>query len=269
MWTGGPFVRVLESCLTGVGPRLTCEFLWTLGELLLDHCWTVLDSWVISSLGLQLEFFVSLPCSEGLEWVVSLAISAGFIGWKLELVGNREKWKIHPVQLTLRANSPPLGTRDPHGSPGLHPRYRRGGPPRRLTATPPTHHCHRPRERLVGSPLHGALLGPRVPQRSRHTGTHGGLGYAGKGYEELPPLPPRRRQPTRITMADGPPRNSTETCQPHTKPREGDHENTGGTPGAGPRPAGYTPLPPSPRPSGPNTSSPAEASREEKGHSRS
>ena len=70
----------------------------------LDHCWTVLDSWVISSLGFQLESFVSLPCSEGLEWVVSLEISAGFIGWKLELVGNWEKWKIHPVQVTLRAN---------------------------------------------------------------------------------------------------------------------------------------------------------------------
>ena len=48
----------------------------------LDHCWTVFDSWVISSLGFQLELFVSLPCSEGLEWVVSLEMSAGFIGWK-------------------------------------------------------------------------------------------------------------------------------------------------------------------------------------------
>ena len=48
----------------------------------LDNCWTSLDSWVISSLGFQLELFVSLRCSEGLEWVVSLEISAGFIGWK-------------------------------------------------------------------------------------------------------------------------------------------------------------------------------------------
>ena len=48
----------------------------------LDHCWTVLDCWVISSVGFQLELFLSLPCSEGLEWVVSLEISAGFIGWK-------------------------------------------------------------------------------------------------------------------------------------------------------------------------------------------
>ena len=48
----------------------------------LEHCWTVLDSWVILSLRFQLELFVSLPCSEGLEWVVSLEISTGFIGWK-------------------------------------------------------------------------------------------------------------------------------------------------------------------------------------------
>ena len=48
----------------------------------LDHCWTVLDSWVISSLGFQLEWFVSLPCSEGFEWMVTLEILAGFIGWK-------------------------------------------------------------------------------------------------------------------------------------------------------------------------------------------
>ena len=49
----------------------------------LDHCPTVLDSCVISSSGFQLELFVSLLCSEGLEWVVSLEISAGFIGLKL------------------------------------------------------------------------------------------------------------------------------------------------------------------------------------------
>ena len=58
----------------------------------LDHFWTVLDSWVISSLGFQMELFVSLPCSEGPEWVVSLEISAGFIGWKfgwLEMGDNR------------------------------------------------------------------------------------------------------------------------------------------------------------------------------------
>ena len=49
----------------------------------LDHCWTVTDSWVIWSLGHQLELFVSLLCSKGLEWVVNLEISAGFIGWKV------------------------------------------------------------------------------------------------------------------------------------------------------------------------------------------
>ena len=57
----------------------------------LDHCWTVLDFWIISSLGLQLELSVSLLCSEGLELVVSLEISAGFIGWKfgwLKIVKN-------------------------------------------------------------------------------------------------------------------------------------------------------------------------------------
>ena len=70
----------------------------------LDHCWNVLDSWVISSLGFQLELFVSLPCSEGLEWVVSLEISAGFIGWKLGWLKNWEKLKIRSVQVTLRAN---------------------------------------------------------------------------------------------------------------------------------------------------------------------
>ena len=47
----------------------------------LDHCWTVLDSLVISRLAFQLELFVSLPCSEGLEWVLSLEIYAGLIGW--------------------------------------------------------------------------------------------------------------------------------------------------------------------------------------------
>ena len=47
-----------------------------------DHCWTVLDSRVISSLGFQLELFVLLPCSEELEWVVSLERSPGFTGWK-------------------------------------------------------------------------------------------------------------------------------------------------------------------------------------------
>ena len=58
------------------------EFCGPLVNSWLDHCWTVLDSWVIGSFGFQVELFVSLPCSEGLEWVVSLEISAGFIGWK-------------------------------------------------------------------------------------------------------------------------------------------------------------------------------------------
>ena len=89
-----------------VGLWLICgSFVGFCGPLVnswLDDCRTSLDYWVISSLGCQLELFVSLPCSEGLEWVVSL-ISACFIGWKLDLVGNWGKW-IHPVQVTLEAN---------------------------------------------------------------------------------------------------------------------------------------------------------------------
>ena len=81
------------------------DFCGTLVNSWLEHCWTVLDSWVISSLGFQLELFVSLLCSEGLEWVVSLEISAGFIGLKFGWLGkNWGKWKIHSVQVTLRAN---------------------------------------------------------------------------------------------------------------------------------------------------------------------
>ena len=84
VWTIGPFVPVLDPCLTLIGPWLLCgSFAGFCGPLVnfwLDHCWNVLDSWVISSLGFQLELFVSLPCSKGLEWVVSLEISAGFIG---------------------------------------------------------------------------------------------------------------------------------------------------------------------------------------------
>ena len=72
MWTSGP---VLDPYW------LICEPLFDRGSFVgfrapvvnfwLDHCWTILDSWVISSLGFQLELLVSLPCSEGLEWVVS------------------------------------------------------------------------------------------------------------------------------------------------------------------------------------------------------
>ena len=60
----------------------------------LDHCWTVLDSWIISSLGFQLESFVSLPCSEGLEWLVSLEIS-------VLLVGNLGGWKLGKMEDSL------------------------------------------------------------------------------------------------------------------------------------------------------------------------
>ena len=82
----GPFVPVLDPYWLICKPLLPRgSFVGSCGPLVnfwLDHCWTVLDSWVISSFRLQLELFVSLPCSEGLECVVSL-ISAGFIGWEL------------------------------------------------------------------------------------------------------------------------------------------------------------------------------------------
>ena len=93
-----------------------------------------------------------------------------------------------------------------------------------------------------------------APERCRHTGTRGGLGQSGKSHEELPPPPPLQQQPARTTMAHGPPRNSTENRRPQTKPREGDHANTGRTPAASPRAAGYTPLPVKPPPAPPKQS---------------
>ena len=82
----GPFVPVLDPYWLICEPLLDhgsfVGFCGPLVNLWLDHCWAVLDSWVISSLGFQLELFVSLPCSEGLKWVVSLEFSAAFIGWK-------------------------------------------------------------------------------------------------------------------------------------------------------------------------------------------
>ena len=95
MWTSGP---VLDLYWLICEPLLDRgSFVGCYGPLVnfwLDHCWTVLDSWVISLLGFQLELFVSLPCSEGLKWVLSLEISAGFIGWRfgwLE-VGKNERF---------------------------------------------------------------------------------------------------------------------------------------------------------------------------------
>ena len=88
---------LLSACLDPLWPRarrvwasgpvldpywLICGFLWTIGELLVGSLLDRIGFWVISSLGLQLELFVSLLCSEGLEWVVTLEISAGLIGWK-------------------------------------------------------------------------------------------------------------------------------------------------------------------------------------------
>ena len=55
------------------------ELCGPLVDFLLFQCCTILDSWVIWSLGFQLELFVSLPCSKGLEWVLSLESSAGWL----------------------------------------------------------------------------------------------------------------------------------------------------------------------------------------------
>ena len=83
VWTSGP---VLDPYWLVCEPLLDRgSFVGFCGPLVnfwLDHCCTVLDSWVISSLVFQLELFVSLPCSEGLQWAVSLKASAGFFGTK-------------------------------------------------------------------------------------------------------------------------------------------------------------------------------------------
>ena len=84
MWTSGPVLDPYWLIFEPLLDRgLFVGFCGALVNFWLDHCWTVFDSWVILSLGFQLELFVSLPCSEGLEWVLSLEISAGFVGWKL------------------------------------------------------------------------------------------------------------------------------------------------------------------------------------------
>ena len=105
VWTSGP---VMDPYWLPCEPLLDLGsfvgFRGTLVRFWLDHCWTVMDSWATSSLSFQLELFVSLPCSEEFEWVVSMEISAGFIGSKFGWYRNWEKWKIHSVEVTLRAN---------------------------------------------------------------------------------------------------------------------------------------------------------------------
>ena len=61
-----------------------CGFLWTIGELLVGSLLDGIGFFGHFVIGFSLELFVSLPDSEGLEWVVSLEISAGFIGWKFD-----------------------------------------------------------------------------------------------------------------------------------------------------------------------------------------
>ena len=81
---GGPTLCPFGLSLDPSGTRIGSfvRFCGPLVNFWLDLSWTVINSWVISSLGFQFKLFVSLPCSEGLEWVVSLEISAGFIGCK-------------------------------------------------------------------------------------------------------------------------------------------------------------------------------------------
>ena len=72
----------------------------------------------------------------------------------------------------------------------------------------------------MGNPPHSTLLGSRIPQRPGHTGTHGGLGQAGQGHEELPPPPRFRQQPGRTAMANRPPDNMrrlADLTRNHTK----------------------------------------------------
>ena len=89
------------------------------------------------------------------------------------------KWWVlywaHGVLMAAKANTPKIDLERPPTTPA---------------AIPPSHQFHRQRGRPVGSPVHSTLLGSRVPQRSRHTGTHRGLGQTGKSHEELPPPPP-------------------------------------------------------------------------------
>ena len=163
---------------------------------------------------------------------------------------------------------PPLGTRCAHGGPGLYPGNRPGRPPTGLAATHPGHHPHRPRRRPLGSPPHSTLLGSRLPQRPRHTGTSGGLGHAGQGHAELPPSPTVRRQPGRTAMAIRSPGDRAQAHRPHAQPRESEHANAGRTPTEGSGPASNAPLLQTPRPPRPATSSPTQASETKKGRTR-
>ena len=162
----------------------------------------------------------------------------------------------------------PLGTRGPHGSRGLLQRSRTGVPPERPTTTTPSQHHDRPRGRPMKSTVHRNLLCPRISRRSRHTGTHGCLDHAGKRHQELPPPPPVGPQPAGTTMAHKPPRASTETRQPHTKPREGDCAYAGGSSAVRPRSTSYPPLFLIPPTSGPATSSPTKTKIKKTGHAR-
>ena len=175
----------------------------------------------------------------------------------------------HPrVQKTVELVGPPLGTRSPHGGLGLYPGNRPRRPPTRPAATPPGDHPHRPRRRPLGSPPHSTVLGSRLPQQPRHTGTHGGMGHAGQGHEELPPSPPLRRQSGRTAMAIRSPGDHAQARRPHAQPRKCEHGNARRTPTEGSGPASNAPLLQTPRPPSPATSSPTQASKTKKGRTR-
>ena len=117
----------------------------------------------------------------------------------------------------------------------------------------------------AGAGPHSTLLGSRLPEQPRHTGTRGGLGHAGQGHEELPPSPPLRRQPGRTAMAIQSPGDRAQARRPHAQPRESEHANAGRTCTKGSRPASSAPLLQTPRPPSPATSSPTQASETKKG----
>ena len=148
------------------------------------------------------------------------------------------------------------------------PEMEPGRPPTGPAVTPPSHHPHRPRRRPVGSPPHSTLLGSRLPKRPRHNRTHGGLGRAGQGHEELPPSPPLRRQPGRTAMVIRPLGDRAQARRPHAQPRKSEHANAGRTPTTGSGPASNAPLLETRRPPSPATSGPTQASETKKGRTR-
>ena len=80
VWTIGSSVPVLDPCLTLVGPWLICgSFVGFYGPLVnfwLDHCWTVLDSWVKGTLSLLHVIIHG-------RWLMCMRSHSGKIQWKM------------------------------------------------------------------------------------------------------------------------------------------------------------------------------------------